>query len=176
MHRTIRAGLVGFGHGGTIFHAPFLQAIDGLELAAILQRHGDSAAQAYPDATIARSMEELLALPDLDLIVISTPPSTHFELAEQALEAGKHVVLDKPFVATSDEARQLIELARARNRILSVYQNCRWDGDFNTVKQILASDELGRLVTFESRYDRYRPGPRTKPWQEKTLPGNGVSP
>lgn len=174
MHRTIRAGLVGFGHGGTIFHAPFLQAVDGLELAAILQRHGDSAALAYPGVAIARSMDELLALPDLDLIVISTPPSTHFELAVQALEANKHVVLDKPFVATSDEARQLIELARARNRILSVYQNCRWDGDFNTIQQILASSELGRLVTFESRYDRYRPGPRTKPWQEKTLPGNGV--
>ena len=105
-----------------------------------MQRHGDSAAQAYPGATIARSMEELLALPDLDLIVISTPPSTHFELAVQALEAGKHVVLDKPFVATSEEARELIELARARNRILSIYQNCRWDGDFQTIQQILASE------------------------------------
>jgi len=174
MHRTIRAGLVGFGHGGTIFHAPFLHAIDGLELAVILQRHGDTAAQAYPGVAITRSMPELLDLPDLDLIVISTPPSTHFELARQALEAGKHVVLDKPFVATSDEARQLIELARARKRILSVYQNCRWDGDFKTLQQVLASGELGRLVTVESRYDRYRPGPRTKPWQEKTLPGNGV--
>ena len=174
MHRTIRAGLVGFGHGGTIFHAPFLNAIDGLELAAILQRLGDSAAQAYPGVAIARSMDELLAQPNLDLIVISTPPSTHFELAVQALEADKHVVLDKPFVATSDEARQLIELTRARHRILSVYQNCRWDGDFKTLQKILASEELGRLVTLESRYDRYRPGPRTKPWQEKSLPGNGV--
>ncbi|HUV97299.1 MAG TPA: Gfo/Idh/MocA family oxidoreductase, partial [Acidobacteriaceae bacterium] len=167
-------GLVGFGHGGTIFHAPFLHAIDGLELTAILQRHGDSAAQAYPGVAIARSMDELLAQPELDLIVISTPPSTHFELARQALDADKHVVLDKPFVATSEEARQLIELARVRHRILSVYQNCRWDGDFQTLQKILASQELGRLVTLESRYDRYRPGPRTKPWQEKTLPGNGV--
>jgi scyllo-inositol 2-dehydrogenase (NADP+) len=174
MHRTIRAGLVGFGHGGSIFHAPFLHAIDGLELAAILQRHGDTAAQAYPGVAIVRSIRELLALPDIDLVVISTPPSTHFELAYQALEANKHVVLDKPFVATSEEARQLIDLARARNRVLSVYQNCRWDGDFMTLQQVLASNELGRLVTFESRYDRYRPGPRTKPWQEKTSPGNGV--
>jgi scyllo-inositol 2-dehydrogenase (NADP+) len=174
MHRTIRAGLVGFGHGGTIFHAPFLHTIHGLELAAILQRHGDSAAQIYPSAAIVRNMDELLAVPDLDLVVISTPPSTHFELGRQALEAGKHVVLDKPFVATSDEGRQLIELARVRNRILSVYQNCRWDGDFMTLQQVLTGGELGRLVTLESRYDRYRPGPRTKPWQEKTLPGNGV--
>ena len=174
MHRTIRAGLVGFGHGGSIFHAPFLNAIDGLELTAILQRHGDSAAQAYPGVAIARSMPELLAHPDLDLIVISTPPASHFELAHQALEADKHVVLDKPFVATSDEARQLLELARARKRTLSVYQNCRWDGDFMTLQSLLASKELGRLVTLESRYDRYRPGPRSKPWQEATLPGNGV--
>ena len=174
MHRILRAGLVGFGHGGTIFHAPFLHAIDGLELAAILQRHGDTAAQAYPGTIVSRTMDDLLAQPNLDLVVISTPPSTHFELAVQALEANKHVVLDKPFVATSDEARQLIELARARHRILSVYQNCRWDGDFQTLQQVLASGELGRLVTVESRYDRYRPGPRTKPWQEKTLPGNGV--
>ena len=174
MHRILRAGLVGFGHGGTIFHAPFLHAIDGLELAAILQRHGDTAAQAYPGTIVSRTMDDLLAQPNLDLVVISTPPSTHFELAVQALEANKHVVLDKPFVATCDEARQLIELARARHRILSVYQNCRWDGDFQTLQQVLASGELGRLVTVESRYDRYRPGPRTKPWQEKTLPGNGV--
>jgi scyllo-inositol 2-dehydrogenase (NADP+) len=174
MYRTIRAGLVGFGHGGSIFHAPFLHAIDGLELAAILQRHGDSAAQAYPSVAIVGSMQELVALPEIDLVVISTPPSTHFELARQALEANKHVVLDKPFVATSEEARQLIDLARARSRMLSVYQNCRWDGDFMTLQQVLASNELGRLVTFESRYDRYRPGARTKPWQEKTLPGNGV--
>ncbi|MGH9617786.1 MAG: Gfo/Idh/MocA family oxidoreductase, partial [Acidobacteriaceae bacterium] len=174
MSRTIRAGLVGFGHGGSIFHAPFLNSIVGFELAAILQRHGDSAAQAYPGVGIARSMDELLSQPNLDLIVISTPPSTHFELGRQSIEANKHVVLDKPFVATSDEARQLIELARARKRVLSVYQNRRWDGDFLTVQQLLSSGELGRLVTMESRYDLYRPGPRAKPWQEKPLPGNGL--
>jgi scyllo-inositol 2-dehydrogenase (NADP+) len=174
MGQTIRAGLVGFGHGGSIFHAPFLHAIDGWELAAILQRHGDTAARAYPGVAIARSMDELLAQPGLDLVVISTPPSTHFGLARQALEAGKHVVLDKPFVATSDEGRQLIELARARKRVLSVYQNCRWDGDFMTLRQVLDSKELGRVVTMESRNDRYWPAPRRKPWQEKTLPGNGL--
>lgn len=174
MGRTIRAGLVGFGHGGSIFHAPFLHVIDGWELTAILQRHGDTAARAYPGVAIARSMDELLAQPELDLVVISTPPSTHFELARQALEAGKHVVLDKPFVATSDEGRQLIELARARKRVLSVYQNCRWDGDFLTLQQVLDSKELGRVVTLESHNDRYWLGPRRKPWQEKTLPGNGI--
>ena len=174
MGRSIRAGVVGFGLGGQIFHAPFLKAMDGFELTAILQRQGDAAERAYPGVSIERSMEALLARPNLDLIVISTPPSTHFELGRQALEADKHVVLDKPFVATSDQARQLIELARARNRMLSVYQNRRWDGDFLTLQQLIAGGELGRLVSLESRFERYHPGVRAKQWQEKNLPGNGL--
>ena len=174
MGRTVRGAVVGFGLGGRIFHAPYLHAIEGLELAAILQPHADTAAQAYPHVPIVRSMEELLALPDLDLVVISTPPSTHFELAQQALAADKHVVVDKPFVATSDQARQLVELARQRQHLLSVYQNRRWDGDFLTVQQLLAGGELGRLVTMESRFDRFHPGVRPKKWQEKNLPGNGI--
>ena len=174
MGRTIRAGVVGFGLGGEIFHTPFLKAMDGFELAAILQRQGDAAERAYPGVSIERSMESLLARPDLDLIVISTPPSTHFELGRQALEANKHVVLDKPFVATSDQARQLIELARSRNRVLSVYQNRRWDGDFLTLQKLIAEGELGRIVSLESRFERYHPGVRPKQWQEKGVPGNGL--
>jgi len=174
MSRTIRAGVVGFGLGGSIFHAPFLHAIDGFELAAILQPHGDTAAQAYPNVSIVRTMAELLAQPNLELIAISTPPSTHFELARQALEANKHVVIDKPFVSTSDQARQLIELARARKLILSAYQNRRWDGDFLTLKGLIAGGELGRIVSLESRFERYHPGVRPKKWQEKNLPGNGI--
>ena len=174
MGRAIRAGVVGFGLGGQVFHAPFLKAIDGFELAAILQRQGDAAARAYPGVSIERTMEALLARPDLDLIVISTPPSTHFELARQALEANKHVVLDKPFVATSDQARLLIELARARNRVLSVYQNRRWDGDFLTLQKLIAEGELGRLVSLDTRFERFHPGVRPKQWQEKGAPGNGL--
>ena len=174
MSRTIRAGVVGFGLGGSIFHAPFLHAIDGFELAAILQPHGDTAAQAYPGVSIVRTMDDLLAQPNLELIAISTPPSTHFELAHKALEANKHVVIDKPFVATSDQARQLIELARARKSMLSAYQNRRWDGDFLTLQQLIATGQLGRIVTLESRFDRYHPGVRPKKWQEKNLPGNGI--
>ncbi len=174
MAQTIHGGVIGFGLGGRIFHAPFLHAIDGLELTAILQRQGDAAAQAYPHVRIVRSMQELLAQKDLDLIVISTPPATHFDLARQALEADKHVVLDKPFVATSKEARQLIELARARKRVLSVYQNRRWDGDFLTLKKLLASGELGRVVSMETRFERYRPAVRANGWQEQDVPGNGL--
>lgn len=174
MAGTIRAAVVGFGLGGKIFHAPFLQAIDGLELAAILERHGEDAAKAYPGVTIARTMEELLALPELALVVITTPPSTHFELARQCLSAGKHVVIDKPFVASNEQARQLIELARARRLVLSAYQNRRWDGDFLTLRKLIEDGELGRVVCLESRFERYHPGPRPKTWQEKNVPGNGL--
>ena len=174
MGRTIRAGVVGFGLGGQVFHAPFLKAVEGFELAAILQRQGDAAAKAYPGVSIERSMESLLSRPDLELIVITTPPATHFDLARQALEANKHVVLDKPFVATSDQALQLIELARAKNRILSVYQNCRWDGDFLTLQQVIASGELGRLVSLDTRFERFNPGARRMQWQESDVPGNGI--
>lgn len=174
MARKVRAGVVGFGLGGRIFHAPFLQAVEGLELAAILQRKGDDAARAYPSVPVVRSMEQLLAQPELALVVITTPPSTHFELAEQALLANKHVVIDKPFVATSDQARQLIELARARNRVLSAYQNRRWDGDFLTLQKLIVAGDLGRLVSLESRFERHHPGLRPKDWQEKNVPGNGL--
>lgn len=174
MDRTIRAGVIGFGLGGKIFHAPFLRAIDGLELAAILQRHGDDAAQSYPDVPIVRTVEELLAQPELSLVVITTPPSTHFELAVQCLEAGKHVVIDKPFVPSSEQARRLIELAHARKLVLSAYQNRRWDGDFLTLQKLIADGELGRIVSLESRFERYHPGLRPKTWQEKNLPGNGL--
>ena len=174
MARTIRAGVIGFGLGGRIFHAPFLQAVEGLELAAILERHGESAREAYPDVAIARTLEELLAQPELSLVVVTTPPATHFDMARRCLEAGKHVIIDKPFVASSAQARLLIELARTRGLLLSAYQNRRWDGDFLTLQKLIADGELGRLVSLESRFERYSPGPRSKPWQEENLPGNGL--
>lgn len=173
MAKTIRAGVVGFGLGGRVFHAPFLDAISGFELAAILVRHGGDAAELYPKAKLVRTLPEMLPVPDLSLVVITTPPATHFELAWQALKAGKHVVVDKPFAASSDQCRRLIELARDRGVLLSVYQNRRWDGDFLTLRKLIADGELGRLVTLESRFDRYHPGMRAKPWQEQPVPGNG---
>lgn len=174
MEPTLHAAVVGFGLGGQVFHAPFLQATEGIELTAILQRHGDQAAQAYPGVAIVRAMEELLTLPQLDLVAISTPPATHFPLAQQALEAGKHVVIDKPFVATSEQAAKLIELARSKKLVLAAFQNRRWDGDFLTLKRVLASGDLGRLVSMESRFDRYRPELRGAIWKERDEPGNGL--
>jgi predicted dehydrogenase len=171
---TIRAGVIGFGLAGRIFHAAVISATPGLELAAIVQRSGDEAAKAYPDVQIYRSLEELLADASIRLIAVGTPSFSHFEVAEQCLRADRDVIIDKPFALTSDEAAQLIRLARERGRLLTAYQNRRWDGDFKTVEKILVSGVLGRLVTFESHFDRFRPEPRLRGWRENGGPGGGT--
>jgi scyllo-inositol 2-dehydrogenase (NADP+) len=171
---TIRTGVIGFGLSGRIFHAAVISATPGLELAGIVQRKGDEAAKAYPNVQIYRSIEELLADPSIRLIAVGTTSFSHFEVAEQCLRADRDVIIDKPFTLTSEEAAQLIRLARGRGRLLTAYQNRRWDGDFKTVEKILVSGLLGRLVTFESHMDRFRPQPRLKIWQESGGPGSGT--
>ncbi len=170
----IGVGAIGFGLAARVFHAPFVSAVPGLELAAIVERRGDAAAKAYPGTKTLRSVEELLAEPGISLVVVATPNETHFGLAKQALEAGKHVVIDKPFAPTSAEAAELIELAKSQGRLVMPFHNRRWDGDFITVKKVLASGALGRLVTFESHFDRYRPILREGTWKESQSAANGL--
>ncbi len=172
--KCIRVGLIGFGFAGRVFHANVLDAVEGLELAAIVQRSGSTAAAAFPHAKIVPSVEALLEDASIQLVVVATPNTTHLPIARQCLLAGRHVVVDKPFALTSGEAVELIELARERHRLLSVYQNRRWDGDFLTVRTLLDGDQLGRLVKFESHYDRYRLAPRLHAWREDGSPGGGV--
>ncbi len=172
--REIGVGVIGFGLGGRVFHAPFVNAVSGLRLAAIMQRKGDEAAKAYPATRIARSVEELLADKSIELVVVSTPNATHFALANQALEAGKHVVIDKPFAATSDEALALGKLAKSKSLLVIPFHNRRWDGDFQTVRKLLQEGAVGRLVTFESHFDRFRPIPRENTWKEAENPANGM--
>jgi scyllo-inositol 2-dehydrogenase (NADP+) len=169
----IKVAVLGFGLAGRVFHAPFVSAVPGLRLTAIVQRRGDEAAHAYPGVAILRSVEEALAS-DVDLIVVGTPNETHYPLAKQSLEAGKHVVVDKPFAATSEQARELMHLAARRNLVLAPFQNRRWDGDFLTVRDLLEQKALGRLVTFESHFDRYRPLPRPNTWKESASACNGL--
>jgi predicted dehydrogenase len=174
MADDIRVGVIGFGLAGRIFHTAVVAATPGLELAVIVQRSGDEAAKAYPGVRIARSIEEMLDDPSIMLVVVGTPSYSHFEIAEQCLRAGRNVVIDKPFTLTSDEARLLIGLARERRLLLTAYQNRRWDGDFVTLKQVLASGELGRIVSYESHFDRYRSEPRRDVWRESGGPGGGI--
>ena len=172
--KSIGVGLVGFGFGGEKFHAPVIRSVPGLHLAAILSRGGSRAQQAYPDVPVVRSMEELLARSDVQLVAISTPNTSHYSLARQAIEAGRDVVVDKPFAPTKNEAADLVELARVRNRLLSVYHDRRWDGDFFTLQKLVQQGTLGRLVLFESHFDRCRPRLRPGAWREQPGPGNGV--
>jgi scyllo-inositol 2-dehydrogenase (NADP+) len=174
MTEPIRVGVVGFGLAGRIFHTAVISQVPGLKLHGIVKPSGEEAAQAYPDVRCHRSLEELLADTSIQLVVVATPSHSHFEIAERCLREQRHVVIDKPFTLTTAEARQLIDLARERKLLLTAYQNRRWDGDFKTLQQIIHSQQLGRIVTYESHFDRFRPAPRTDRWRESGGQGSGI--
>jgi scyllo-inositol 2-dehydrogenase (NADP+) len=171
---VIDVGLIGFGLAGRAFHAQVIRAVPGLRLAAILQRTGNEAAAQYPDVRIVRSLEELLSISEIRLIVIATPNETHFLLAQQCLAAGRDVLVDKPFTTTLSEAVELVESAKQKGRLLTVYQNRRYDGDFQAIRQLVASGVLGRIVGFETNYDRFRPQLKPGAWRERSGPGTGI--
>lgn len=174
MPEPIRVGVVGFGLAGRVFHTGVIHATPGLELACVVERSGNEAAREFPGVRIARSVEEMLGDVGIQLVVIATPNYSHFELAKQCLHEQRHVVIDKPFTLTSAEAAELIHLARERKLFLAPFQNRRWDGDFQTVRDVIASGELGRLVTCESHFDRFRAQPRLNVWRESGGPGSGL--
>jgi predicted dehydrogenase len=167
----LRAGVLGFGFAGRIFHAPFLQAA-GFEVAAISTADPARAAQAiaeYPRVEVLASPQQVIGRPDLDLIVVATPNSSHAELAIAALEAGHDVVVDKPFAPTSAEAERITATARDTGGVLSVFQSRRFDGDFRTVRRLLATGSLGTVHRFESRFERWRPAVSVN-WRESAMP------
>jgi predicted dehydrogenase len=171
----VRAGLIGFGLAGQAFHAPVIRGVPGMELACILERSGTRAQENYPAVRVARTIEELLADKEIRLCVVATPNDSHFELARACLLAGRDVVVDKPLAPTLAEAEELVRLAKERGRLITVYQDRRWDGDFGTVKEIVASGKLGTVVEYECRFDRFRPEPKPNAWRERAdQPGAGV--
>jgi len=170
----IEVGLIGFGLAGRAFHAPVIRAVPGLRLAAILQRTGNEAAELYPDVRIVRSLEEMLSIESLRLIVVATPNDTHYSFAKKCLAAGRDVVVDKPFTTTLREATELVDIAQKSGRLLTVYQNRRFDGDFQAIIQLVSDGTLGRIVRFETNYDRFRPQLRPGAWREKRGPGTGI--
>jgi len=170
----IEVGLIGFGLAGRAFHAPVIRAVPGLHLAVIFQRSGNEAAEKYPDVRIVRSLDELLAIQEIRLVVIATPNDTHYPLARRCLEAGRDVVVDKPFTVTLEEATSLVQMAKSEGRLLTVYQNRRYDGDFQAIRQLVAAGTLGRIVRFETSYDRYRPQLKPGAWRETQRPGSGI--
>ncbi|HVE78144.1 MAG TPA: Gfo/Idh/MocA family oxidoreductase [Gemmatimonadaceae bacterium] len=162
--------LIGYGVGGAAFHAPCIAVTPGLRLAAIVtgdRERGDRARRDHPGAVIVPNAEALWArADDLGLVVVASPNRTHVPLALAALEAGLAVVVDKPLAPTAAEGRRLVEEARRRGRMLTVFQNRRWDGDFLTLRRLLAEDALGEVRRFESRFERWRPTPRPG-WRER---------
>lgn len=170
----ISVGLIGYGMAARVFHAPVMQSVPRLKLKKVVERHGDEACARHPTVEVVRDAAALFQDAEIALIVIATPNISHFDLARQSLLAGKHVVVEKPFTTTSEQAERLIDLSRRQNRLLSVHQNRRWDGDFQTVKKILGGQLLGRLVEYESHYDRFRDYQRPKAWREEAGEGSGI--
>ncbi|MGU5670475.1 oxidoreductase [Aeromonas caviae] len=172
MSHTINAALVGYGFAGQTFHAPFLTSTPGLALRWVVSRDAAKVQAELPGCLVG-SLDEVLADETVDLVVIATPNDTHAPIARQALLAGKHVVIDKPFALDLAEAEALVVLAEEQQRLLSIFHNRRWDGDFLTVRRLLAEGALGEIAQFESHFDRYRPevGPR---WREAGGPGSGL--
>ncbi|MFT4093334.1 MAG: Gfo/Idh/MocA family oxidoreductase [Niabella sp.] len=173
MIQTINTGIASYGMSGKLFHAPFLQAHPGYNLMAIVERHKEASRQKYPGAKLYRSFEELIADPEISLVVVNTPVQTHYEYATAALHAGKNVIVEKPFTVNAAEAQALAVLAKEKGLLLSVYQNRRYDGDYKAVKEVVQENLLGEIKEAELRYDRYRPGHSGKDHKEGDKPGAG---
>jgi predicted dehydrogenase len=174
MNKIINTALVGFGMSGEYFHATFLDENPNFHLKKVVERNSNKSKQIYPYVEVVKDISSVLEDEGIELVVINTPNHLHFEMAKKALLAGKHVVIEKPFTVTSKEAAGLIKLAFSQKKILTVYQNRRWDGDFLTVKKIIESKVLGELVEFESHFDRFRNYIKPNSWKEETLPGTGL--
>jgi scyllo-inositol 2-dehydrogenase (NADP+) len=166
-------GLVGYGLGGSVFHAPLIRAEPRLRLQAVATSRAEQVRRDLPGVRVVATAAELLADPEVELVVVAAPNAVHHPLAAAALRAGRHVVVDKPFTLASADADELVALAAAADRRLSVFHNRRWDGDFLTVRRLLEAGALGEVASFSSRYDRYRPTPRGG-WKEQDVPGAGV--
>src|SRR5688500_7614873 len=170
--QKIKTALLSYGMSGEVFHGPLLDAHKGFEVVGIWQRNTSKPVRHH--YRVAHDLKELLSDPSVELIIVNTPNESHFPYASDALNAGKHVIVEKPFTVTTAEADRLIKLAQHNNRILTVFQNRRWDADFLTVKKLLDGKLLGRLVECEIHYDRYRNYIEANTWKEEAKAGTGI--
>jgi len=174
MKKPIKTGLASFGMSGRVFHAPLISTNKNFELSAIMERTRDLARKQYPQAKIYRTYDDLLSDGSIELVIVNTPDHMHYEMTRSALEAGKHVVVEKPFTQKYSDAIDLIEIANKKDLMLSVFHNRRWDGDFLTVKKIVEEKLLGRLVEYESHFDRFRNKIAEATWKEESHGGVGT--
>jgi predicted dehydrogenase len=169
----LRVALIGYGYAGKTFHAPLIRSVPGLILSVVVSRDADKVHADLPDVQVVAQADAAIADPQLDVVVIASPNDTHAPLARAAMEAGKHVVVDKPFALDLMQARELAGIAEERKRVLSVFQNRRWDSDFLGVRQAMAQGLLGEVTHFESHIDRFRPQVRAR-WREQAGAGSGL--
>lgn len=170
----LNVALCSYGMSGKVFHAPLITAESGLRLHTILQRSEPTALADYPQVNCVKTFDEILANPDIHLVVVNTPNELHYPMTKAALQAGKHVVVEKPFTLSLDEGNELIALAQQQQKILSVFQNKRLESDHLDAQKIIESGALGRIVEVEWHYDRYRTNVTHKKWKEDNLPGSGT--
>ncbi|MCD4730132.1 MAG: Gfo/Idh/MocA family oxidoreductase [Bacteroidales bacterium] len=172
--KAIQTGIIGFGLSGRVFHAPFLHIHHGFEIKKIVERNKEESKSIYQYVQVVDDYNELLNDSEIELIVVCTPNTLHFAIVQQSLKAGKHVVVEKPFTPTSNEADELIKLAKSVNRKIFVYQNRRWDGDFLTISKVLKSGVLGNIEEYEAHFDRYKPEINPYAWRDFPEPGAGI--
>lgn len=164
--QLVKAGLCAFGMSGKVFHAPFLKEHPGFFISAVVERSKEESKEKYPEATIYHSVDEMLQNADVELVIVNTPVQTHYEYAKKALQAGKNIIVEKPFTVNVAEAEELVKLTEEKGLFLSVYQNRRFDRDFLQVQKILADGKLGNIKEVEIRFDRFRTTPSGKQHKE----------
>jgi predicted dehydrogenase len=164
--QLVKVGLCAFGMSGKVFHAPFLKEHPGFFMSAVVERSKEDSKEKYPETTIYRSVEEMLKNADIELVVVNTPVQTHFEYTKMALEAGKNVVVEKPFTVNVFQAEELVKLAEEKGLFLSVYQNRRFDRDYLQVQKIMSEGNLGNIKEADIRFDRFRTEPSGKAHKE----------
>lgn len=173
MERIIKTGICSYGMSGNIFHAPFIHVHPGFAFTAVVERSKHQAQERYPEVKVYKSVEDMLQDASLELVIVNTPNYTHYEYAKAALNAGKHVIVEKPFTVKSEEGQELTALAKSKNLLLSVYHNRRFDSDFKIVRQVIDSGDLGDILEAEIHYDRFREELSYKKHKETALPGTG---
>ncbi|HLM53271.1 MAG TPA: oxidoreductase [Pseudoxanthomonas sp.] len=173
MRDRLEVALVGFGLAGATFHAPLIASTPGLALRTVVSSDAGKVHAAYPQARVVADAEAAFADPAIDLVVVAAPNDAHAALARAALAAGKHVVVDKPFALDLAQATAVVEQAARARRLVSVFQNRRWDSDFLTLRALIAAGRLGDIAEFHSHFDRYRPQVADR-WREHDLPGSGL--
>jgi len=173
-HPPIITALLSYGMSGEVFHAPLIVADPRFKLKTVGERSTLKVTQRFPSVQSVKSYKDILNDESIELVVVNTPNETHYAYTKEALEAGKHVIVEKPFTVTTDEANELIELSKKKNRILTVFQSRRWDGDFLTLQQVVKDGLVGKIVEFEAHYDRFRNYIEANTWKEEPKRGTGI--